>query len=179
MRKPADEQGRHLEVMPDGSKYWSLTYRVGGKENRMALGVYPTVTLLAARKARDEVKAQLRGGLDPSHEKKRVKLQRSLDRENSFEPIARAWHEQRKGTWSERHVVRVMNLLERELFPLLGARPIAEISAPELLEVMRKIGLATLLNWRTRRSRRAARSSGMRLRRAGQSTIRRPISVAF
>ncbi|MEF9444420.1 tyrosine-type recombinase/integrase [Burkholderia sp. 1B3(2022)] len=137
--KLADGQGMYLEVMPNGSKYWRLKYRIDGKEKRMALGVYPAVTLLAARKARDEIKEQLRSGLDPSHEKKRVKAQRILGRENSFEPIAREWHEQRKESWSEGHAVRIMKLLERELFPVLGARPIADISAPELLAVIRKI----------------------------------------
>ncbi|HDR9100771.1 TPA: tyrosine-type recombinase/integrase [Burkholderia vietnamiensis] len=137
--KLADGQGMYLEIMPNGSKYWRLKYRIDGKEKRMALGVYPAVTLLAARKARDEIKDQLRAGLDPSHEKKRVKAQRSLDRVNSFEPIAREWHEQRKQSWSEGHAVRIMKLLERELFPGLGARPIADVSAPELLAVIRKI----------------------------------------
>ncbi len=72
--KLADGQGMYLEVMPNGSKYWRLKYRIDGKEKRMAIGVYPAVTLLAARKARDEIKDQLRGGLDPSHEKKRVAM---------------------------------------------------------------------------------------------------------
>ncbi|HDR8992378.1 TPA: tyrosine-type recombinase/integrase, partial [Burkholderia vietnamiensis] len=137
--KLADGQGMYLEIMPNGSKYWRLKHRIDGKEKRMALGVYPAVTLLAARKARDEIKDQLRAGLDPSHEKKRVKAQRSLDRENSFEPIAREWHQQKKGAWRERHADRIMKLLERELFPAIGARPIAEIMAPELLAVIRKI----------------------------------------
>lgn len=97
------------------------------------------MTIVAARKARDEVKEQLRAGLDPSHEKKLAKLQRGLDRANSFEPIAREWHEQRRGAWSDRHAERVMKLLERELFPSLGTRPIGQISAPELLAIIRKI----------------------------------------
>lgn len=92
----------YLDVMPNGSKYWRLKYRTDGREKRMALGVYPAVTLLVARKARDEIKEQLRGALDPSHEKKLVKLQRSVDRANTFEPVAREWHEQKKGAWSER-----------------------------------------------------------------------------
>ncbi|MBN3777950.1 tyrosine-type recombinase/integrase [Burkholderia sp. Ac-20345] len=137
--KLADGQGMYLEIMPNGSKYWRLKYRIDGKEKRMALGVYPAVTILAARKASDEIKDQLRGGLDPSHEKKRVKAQRTLDRANAFDPIAREWHEQKTGAWSERHADRIMKLLERELFPVLGAWPIAEISAPELLAVIRKI----------------------------------------
>ncbi|WP_114814603.1 tyrosine-type recombinase/integrase [Paraburkholderia kururiensis] len=137
--KLADGQGMYLEVMPNGSKYWRLKYRIGGKEKRMALGVYPAVSLLEARKAREAVKDTLRAGLDPSHEKKREKLQRTLERLNSFEAVAREWHENRKDGWSEGHAGKVLKLLERELFPSLGARPVKEVSAPELLAVLRKI----------------------------------------
>ncbi|WP_017776659.1 tyrosine-type recombinase/integrase [Paraburkholderia kururiensis] len=137
--KLADGQGMYLEVMPNGSKYWRLKYRIGGKEKRMALGVYPAVSLLEARKAREAVKDTLRAGLDPSHEKKREKLQRTLERLNSFEAVAREWHENRKDGWSEGHAGKVLKLLERELFPSLGARPVKDVSAPELLAVLRKI----------------------------------------
>lgn len=137
--KLADGQGMYLEVMPNGSKYWRLKYRIGGKEKRMALGVYPAVSLLEARKAREAIKDTLRAGLDPSHEKKREKLQRTLERLNSFEAVAREWHENRKDGWSEGHAGKVLKLLERELFPSIGARPVKEVSAPELLAVLRKI----------------------------------------
>lgn len=73
--KMADGQGMYLQVTPSGAKYWRLKYRVDGKERVHAIGVYPTVSLLAARKARDAIKDQIRGGLDPSHEKRRVKLE--------------------------------------------------------------------------------------------------------
>ena len=137
--KLADGQGMYLEVMPNGSKYWRLKYRFDGKEKREALGVYPEVSLLEARKAREEVKDKLRAGLDPSHEKRREKLQKGLDRANSFEALAREWHENKKDAWTERHAERVLNLLERELFPSIGARPIKEVSAPELLAVIRNV----------------------------------------
>ncbi|MFM0566928.1 tyrosine-type recombinase/integrase [Paraburkholderia caledonica] len=137
--KLADGQGMYLEVMPNGSKYWRLKYRIDGKERRAALGVYPAVSLLAARKAREEIKEALRAGLDPSHEKKRATLERSLERQNSFEAVARDWHEHKKGSWSEPHAVRVMKRMENELFPSLGARPIQQITAPEILAVIRTI----------------------------------------
>lgn len=137
--KLADGQGMYLEVMPSGAKYWRLKYRVDGKERRAALGVYPAVSLLAARKARDAIKDQMRAGLDPSHEKRRVKLEASVRRTNSFETIAREWHAAKCQTWKTSYADGVIALLEKELFPALGARPIAEITAPELLAVLRKI----------------------------------------
>lgn len=137
--KLADGQGMYLEVMPTGAKYWRLKYRIDGKEKRAALGVYPTVSLLAARKARDSIKDTLRAGLDPSHEKRREKIVAGLSRANSFEAVAREWHEGKKDSWADGYAANVMKLFEQDVFPSLGARPIKEILAPELLAVMRKI----------------------------------------
>jgi len=137
--KMADGEGMYLHVAPNGAKYWRLKYRVEGKERVHAIGVYPAVSLLAARKARDAIKDQLRAGLDPAHEKRRVKIETGLRRANSFEAIAREWHEAKCQTWKPSYADGVIALLEKELFPALGARPIAEITAPELLAVLRKI----------------------------------------
>jgi integrase len=137
--KLADGQGMYLHITPSGAKYWRLKYRVDGKERVHAIGVYPTVSLLAARKAREVIKDQIRAGLDPSHEKRRVKIEAGLRRTNSFEAIAREWHEAKCQTWKPSYADGVIALIEKELFPALGARPIAEITAPELLAVLRKI----------------------------------------
>ena len=137
--KLADGRGMYLEMTPSGAKYWRLKYRVDGKERVHAIGVYPTVSLLAARKARDAIKDQIRGGLDPSHEKRRVKLEAVLRRTNSLEAIAREWHEAKCQTWKPSYADGVIALIEKELFLALGAWPIAEITAPELLAVLRKI----------------------------------------
>lgn len=137
--KMADGEGMYLHVAPNGAKYWRLKYRVEGKERVHAIGVYPALSLLAARKARDAIKDQLRAGLDPAHEKRRVKIETGLRRPNSFEAIAREWHEAKCQTWKSSYADGVIALLEREPFPPLGARPITEITAPELLAVLRKI----------------------------------------
>lgn len=137
--KLADGQGMYLEVMPGGARYWRLKYRIDGKEKRVALGVYPAVSLFAARKARDAMKEMLREGLDPSHEKRRLKIEKSLERSNSFEALGRDWYSTKKESWSVRHADFIEKLLERELFPMLGPRPVKEINARELLEVVRKI----------------------------------------
>lgn len=129
----------YLEVMPSGAKYWRLKYRIDGKEKRAALGVYPNVSLLEARKERDKIKESVRAGLDPTHEKRRLKLERTLDRANLFEAVAREWHDKQKVGWTEKHANRVWKMIENELLAPLGARPIREISAPELLAVMRTI----------------------------------------
>jgi hypothetical protein len=87
--KLSDEKGMRLLVHPNGSRYWQLKYRFGGKEKLLSLGVYPEVSLKEARDKRDAARKQLQEGLDPSHEKKLSKLTKTLNAENSFENIAR------------------------------------------------------------------------------------------
>ena len=136
--KLADGRGLYLEVMPGGSKYWRLKFRYGGKEKRLALGVYPEVSLKAARKAAYEARDKLAEGVDPSETKRQEKLARFVSTANSFQAIALEWYEKGKPHWSESHIKRLGWMFEKNLFPWLGHRPIAEINAPELLAVLRR-----------------------------------------
>lgn len=134
-----DERGMYLEVHPNGSRYWRLKYRYAGKEKRLAIGVYPEVSLKEARNLRDEARKQLVNGIDPSEEKRRQRRHRSVLAANSFEVIAREWHDYQKGRWSTGHADRVIKALEKDAFPRIGKRPIAEITAADLLEVIRAV----------------------------------------
>lgn len=136
--KLADGRGLYLEVMPNGSKYWRLKFRFGGKEKRLALGVYPTVTLKAARKAASNARNDIAGGADPSEAKRQEKLLRKTSTANSFRAVALEWFDKESPNWSTNHCTRNKWLLEKNLFPWLGHRPIAEITPPELLAVLRK-----------------------------------------
>jgi len=135
----ADGGGLYLEVTPAGGKYWRMKYRFGGKEKRLAFGVYPTVSLKDARLKRDESKKLLSDGIDPGQQKKLDKLQRSINAENSFESVAREWHEQQKPSWTERYAYYVIKRLEDNIFTKIGFRPINELTAPELLSALREI----------------------------------------
>lgn len=141
--KLADGAGLYLLVTPDGAKYWRLKYRYAGKEKLLALGVYPKVRAPKAREKRDEAKQILSSGRDPSAARKEEKRILSTVRERTFEPIARAWldpkNRQNGKLWTKDHADRVRESLEDDVFPDLGFRPIAEITAPELLAVLRKI----------------------------------------
>lgn len=134
-----DEKGLYLEVMPNGSKYWRLKYRMHQKEKRLALGVYPEVSLVDARQKRDLARKQLDQGLDPSLVKKEEKIKNFLETENAFEAVAREWHDHQKSGWTPRHAKYVLARIEADLFPFLGHKPIHKITAPELLTVVRKI----------------------------------------
>lgn len=132
-----DGGGLYLEVNPAGGKWWRWKYRFGGKEKRLALGVYPDVSLKAAREKRDAFRKQIAAGIDPGQARKAEKLARAGA--ESFEAIAREWHGKFSPTWVSSHSDRILRRLENDLFPWLGSRPIADIKAPELLAVLRRI----------------------------------------
>lgn len=137
--KLSDGAGMYLYVTPTGGRYWRLKYRFGGKEKTLALGVYPDVTLARARKKRHAARELLDEGKDPGLAKKEAKRKEIMRANNTFEGVAREWHEQQSHRWTERHANKVMSSLERNIFPSLGSRPIADIEAPELLDVLRVI----------------------------------------
>lgn len=121
------------------SKLWRFKYRYAGKEKLMALGAYPAVSLAEARKRRDEAKEMLAKGSDPSSEKRVQKAAKLEADENTFEAIAREWHARMAPTWSESHAYWVLRRLEQYVFPAIGGTPIAELKAPDVLKVLRRI----------------------------------------
>lgn len=137
--KLSDEKGMYLEVMPTGAKYWRLKYRHIGKEKRLALGVYPEVSLKDARTKRDTARSLIADGLDPSAQKKAAKAAAVTRATSNFENVAREWFSKHSPSWASSHADKIIRRLERDVFPWLGRRPIAEITAPELLTVLRRI----------------------------------------
>lgn len=137
--KLADGNGLYLLVMPNGRRYWRLKYRVDGKEKVLAFGVYPEVSLSEAREKKQEARKLLRAETDPAQAKREEKRLAVLNRENSFEAVAREWHENRKESWTEQYGINVMRRLEMDMFPSLGSRPIADIEPPDMLAAIRQI----------------------------------------
>jgi len=135
----ADSGGMYLQVSPAGSKRWFLKYRVVGKEKQLALGSYPSVTLTAARKARDAAKLQKSEGLDPVQVRKVEKLKAIRTDGDTFKAIALEWYKKQAPQWSESHAGRMLRQFERDLFPWIGDRRIADIHAMELLAALQKV----------------------------------------
>jgi len=141
-----DGEGLYIEITPNGSKYWRLKYRFGGKEKRISLGVYygstaknpKHISLKEARRLRYDLRESLHRGEDPAEIKRQEKLTKELGLNNSFELVAREWFKKEKSSWSDGHTVRVERFLDKYLVPSLGKRPIAEITPPELLQTLRK-----------------------------------------
>ena len=129
-----------MRVYPNGSKYWQLRYRSPGtgKEKILSLGIYPAISLTAARKKTLEAKLALSAGNDPGQQKQYEKLTRKLSAENTFEAVGEEWFAKHSVHWSDTHKTRTLGILKNNLCKWLGQRPISEITPPELLAVLRK-----------------------------------------
>lgn len=136
--KHADGGGMYLLVKASG-KYWRMDYRFAEKRKTLALGVYPATSLAKARAARDKARELLAGGDDPMIEKRDTKAAKLSASENTFEAIAREWHQTKSGGWSVTHRETTMERMVKNLFPWLGSRPLTDIEAPELLTTLRRI----------------------------------------
>lgn len=137
--KMGDAGGLYLEVAPSGGKWWRFKYRFGGKEKRLSFGVYPDVTLALARQRRDDARKLLADGVDPGENRKAMNAAKTERAANSFEVVAREWFAKNSATWADNHADKIIRRLERDIFPWIGGKPIADITAPQLLAVMRRI----------------------------------------
>lgn len=134
-----DGGGLYLELAPSGGKWWRFKYRYEGKEKRLSLGVWPEVGLKDARERCAEIRRQIAAGIDPSEARKARKSAMTGHDANSFEVVAREWHAKQVPTWAPAHSERIIRRFEADIFPWIGGRPVGEITAPELLAVVRRI----------------------------------------
>ncbi|UCV09149.1 tyrosine-type recombinase/integrase [Dechloromonas denitrificans] len=137
--KLADEKGLFLLVNPTGSKWWRLKFRVDGKEKLLSLGTYPEIGLKKARADRDEARTMLAEGIDPSQHRKAAKATREALAANSFQIICREWLENKRSNIEEAQYKKALARLEKDVFPWMGRTPITDITAPEVLAVLRRI----------------------------------------
>ena len=136
-KKLYDSGGLYLLVAPSGGKWWRFKYRFGGKEKLLSLGTYPQVSLKDARNDRDKAKKLLRNRVDPSAERKAVKQTESG--QGSVEAVAKEWQSKFSKSWSTSHAETIKQRIENYIIPNIGKQQINEITAPELLAVLRKI----------------------------------------
>lgn len=136
--KISDSGGLYLLVNSTG-KYWRMNYRFAGKQKTLAIGVYPAITLVEARKKKDEAKDQLANDIDPAITKSIRKHVIRHAAENTFKAVALEWHAKNTKTWAESTSNNIKRYLEKDIFPWLGNRVIKDITAPDLLAVLRKI----------------------------------------
>ncbi len=138
-QKISDGGGLYLHLSPAGGKLWRMAYRFEGKQKTVCFGAYPALSLKEAREKRDESKALLARGIDPSLHKQAAKAASIAETANAYEVVAREWHAKYAPGWTESNAERVLARQAKDVFSFIGKRPIAQISAPELLAVLRKV----------------------------------------
>ncbi len=134
-----DAGGLYLEIAPTGSKRWFWKYLFDGKEKRLALGGYPDVPLKAARESRDDARRLQRQGVDPAQQRQLDKLARKVSADNRFEAVSREFHGVKKGGWSDTYAARWLERLEKDVFPWIGSLALPDITAPLLLQTLRRV----------------------------------------
>lgn len=184
-KKPTDKDqrlndggGLYLLVKPNGSKWWRLDYSVSGKRKTLSVGVYPATGLADARRKAEAARNSVANGVDPSDTRKEQKQVQQTIIENqkridaglpvvgSFGEVALEFFEKKMQNKSDSHRKRTWRVIENDLMPWLKNRPINEIKAPELLDVLRRIETRTV-----EMSHRALQASGQ-IFRYGVSTGR-------
>jgi integrase len=137
--KLADEKGLYLFIQSSGSKLWRFDYRFGGKRKTLALGSFPDVSLSDARDRRDAARKLLANDADPGETKKAAKASKVGLQLNSLEVVAREWASSYFTNKSASHQQRTLRRLELYIFPWLGSKQISEITAPQILEAVKRI----------------------------------------
>lgn len=134
-----DERGLTLLVRPNGSKLWQLRYRHEGKEKTASLGQFPDVSLSDARTKRDELRRLVAAGSDPVAVKREQLRVKQVQAENTFEVVAREWWAAWSPVKNPRHAGYVLSRLEADVFPAIGAKPVTDIKAPDLMNMVKAI----------------------------------------
>ena len=138
-RKLADEKGLYLLIQPTGAKLWRFDYRFADKRKTLAIGTYPDTGLRLARDKRDEARKLLAEDIDPCEQRKQAKHERRSAQASTFEIVAREWMRVKGAEWTDTYAGKTTAALERHAFPAIGSRPIAELTAPDLLAMLRAI----------------------------------------
>jgi integrase len=137
--KVADGNGLFVLVSPSGLRAWRWKYRFAGKEKVLPLGKYPDVTLADARRARDEARNKLLADVDPAEERRDAKFALLAAHESSFETVARAWHKVWAPTKHQRYSDDVLARLQRNVFPVMGHKPVSQIEPKDVVRMMELI----------------------------------------
>ena len=138
-KKLFDGGGLYLQVTPTGGKWWRLKYRFKGKEKLLSLGVYPDVSLKAARERRQQMRELLANDIDPSLHRKLHAAHQANHHANTFEVVAREWLSKYSANWASSYATKVMRRLEKDIFPWIGNTPMVELTPPTLLATLQRI----------------------------------------
>ena len=144
--KPADkpyklqrEHGLFVLVQPNGGKWWRFSYSYGGKEKLLSLGTFPLISLPEARRLRDEARKLVAAGIDPSEHRRNEREAKAMADVGTFSAVLERWQADTLTRTSESYSRNVLRVLERDVLPYIGERPITEIKTRELVAVLDRI----------------------------------------
>ena len=135
----SDGNGLRLLVKSNGSKYWRMNYRYHNKQKTLAIGVYPDISLKAARTERDKVRLKLLDGIDPASERKATKRKQLFGEAEKFSTLATEWLENKKGDWTDKHAQVIESRLIKDCYPYLDVKPVTDIQTVDVLHVIKAI----------------------------------------
>ncbi len=137
--KHFDGAGLYLELTAAGGRYWRLKYRIAGKEKRLALGVYPAVSLKDARELAGQARQVIQSGEDPAEQRKAAKSKAAHETANTFRAVALEWMEHQSARWEQATRERIRSSLESNVLKALGARPLASIKPLEVMNAVKAV----------------------------------------
>ncbi len=137
--KMHDSGGLFVIIRPNGRKWWRFRYRLAGKTKELSMGTFPEVTIRQARLARDEARQMLAQGIDPASVRAARRFVPGGDGEETFMALAREWHERFKTKWSPATAARIWRMLERDVLPWIGSRPLTTLQPIDVLSTVRRI----------------------------------------
>lgn len=137
--KLSDGDNLYLQILPSGGKSWLYRYRINGKSKETTFGQYPLVSLKEARIKRDELKRKVFDGSDVAAERRLEKIAKQHSDERTFKAVGREWYQKHSTDWSESQQSRTHNRLEKDVYPFIGTKDIKDVTAPELLAVLRMV----------------------------------------
>lgn len=137
--KHFDGGGLYLEVTAAGGRYWRLKFRIAGKEKRLALGVYPAVSLKDARDLAIQARQSIQAGGDPAEQRKTAKARAAKEAVNTLRAVANEWMEHQAARWEPVTLERIRSSLETNVLKTLGARPLASIKPLEVMDAVKAV----------------------------------------
>lgn len=173
--KLADGGGMYLLINANGSKYWRMKYRFVGKEKMLSIGVYPDVSLADAREKRSEARKILAAGGDPGETKKEEKIAQQMTLKNTFEAVAREWHQTKADRWSLRYRDEIIDTFEKDIFPTLASARLPKSSQWSYWKHCVKWKNAELWRKCARSASVVVRCFAMQLSLVGPNTTQPPI----
>lgn len=136
--KLTDSKGLYLEVKPNGVKAWRYRFKLAGKESVFAIGDYPAIPLVDARKKREEARDLVKRGINPAHNRQLEKIKQGQEAATTFEAVALEWLALKD--WEKVTKDRRLDMLKRVVFPTIGQLPIKQISPAHILDILQRTG---------------------------------------